>query len=256
MKIISYNVAGIRAREKHFWPWLEKSDADAVLVQEIKAQNDTFPFEHAHAAGYTAHIVGQKGFNGVAILTRGKSDRVIDHLPGDPKDLQARYIEVDFEGIRLACLYLPNGNPIHDPIKYPYKLDWMSRLEARMAEILTKEIPALFGGDYNVCPTAKDIWDETANAGEAHVQREARAAWFRMKNLGLSEVRADNHDYTFWDFKSGRFQKDQGLNIDFMLVTPQLADNLKGAGVDRDARIEKDAKPSDHAPIWAEFYKP
>lgn len=253
MKIYSYNVAGIRARADHFWPWLEKAEADAVLIQEIKAQDENFPFDRAEAAGYTAHIVGQKGFNGVAILSKGPSELVINHLPGDPEDIQARYLEVDFQGVRLACLYLPNGNPIDDPVKYPYKLAWMERLKDRMAETLYQEIPALFGGDYNVCPTSKDIWDEAANAEEAHVQPESRAAWFAMKNLGMTEVRGPNHDFTFWDFKAGGFQKDQGLNIDFMLVTPQLADRLTGAGVDRDARVERGAKPSDHTPIWAEF---
>lgn len=253
MKIYSYNVAGIRARADHFWPWLEKAEADAVLIQEIKAQDENFPFDRAEAAGYTAHIVGQKGFNGVAILSKGPSELVINHLPGDPEDIQARYLEVDFQGVRLACLYLPNGNPIDDPVKYPYKLAWMERLKDRMAETLYQEIPALFGGDYNVCPTSKDIWDEAANAEEAHVQPESRAAWFAMKNLGMTEVRGPNHDFTFWDFKAGGFQKDQGLNIDFMLVTPQLADRLTGAGVDRDTRVERGAKPSDHTPIWAEF---
>lgn len=254
MKIYSYNVAGIRAREGHFWPWLETSGADAVLIQEIKAQDENFPFEKAKAAGFEPHIVGQKGFNGVAILTKGASELVIDRLPGEEEDAQARYMEVDFRGVRLACLYLPNGNPITDEVKFPYKLRWMARLEDRMAQLLTEERPALFGGDYNVCPTPQDIWNEAANAEEAHVQPESRAAWYAMLNLGMTEVRgANNHDYTFWDFKAGRFQKDQGLNIDFMLTTPQLADCLVGAGVDREARIERGAKPSDHTPIWAEF---
>ncbi len=253
MKVCSYNVAGIRARADHFWPWLATANPDAVLIQEVKAQDDTFPFDRAQAAGYQAHLVGQKGFNGVAILTKGPSERVIDRLPGEEDEAQARYLEVDFAGVRLACLYLPNGNPIEDPVKFPYKLAWMQRLRARMAAVLALEIPALFGGDYNVCPTAQDLWDEAQNATEAHVQPESRAAWFAMKNLGLTEVRGDTHDFTFWDFKAGRFQKDQGLNIDFMLVTPQLADRLLSAGVDRDARVERGCKPSDHAPIWAEF---
>ena len=253
MKVFSYNVAGIRARADHFWPWLEQRQPDAVLIQEIKAQKESFPFYQAEAKGYTAHIVGQKGFNGVAILTKGPSDLIIDQLPGDPKDDQARYLEADFQGVRLACLYLPNGNPINDPIKFPYKIKWMARLKDRMADLLVQEIPALFGGDYNVCPTPKDSWDEAANAEEAQVQPESRAAWFAMKNLGMTEVRGINHDFTFWDFKAGRFQKDQGLNIDFMLVTPLLADRLLGAGVDRDARTEGTTKPSDHTPIWAEF---
>ena len=131
----------------------------------------------------------------------------------------------------------------------------MARLRDRMATLLASETPALFGGDYNVCPTSSDIWDEAANSDEAHVQPEARAAWNAMLALGMTEVRgAANHDYTFWDFKSGRFQKDQGLNIDFMLATPQLADRLVEAGVDREARKPQgDIKPSDHTPIWAEF---
>ena len=267
MKIASYNVAGIRARADHFWPWLEREQPDSVLIQEIKAQDDTFPFERAATAGYQAHVVGQKGFNGVAIMTKGASTLVIDHLPGEDDDRQARYLEVDYHGLRLACLYLPNGNPINDPVKFPYKLRWMARLKNRMAATLSQEIPALFGGDYNVCPSPKDIWDEAANASEAHVQPEVRAAWFAMKNLGLTEVRGANHDFTFWDFQAGRFQKDQGLNIDFMLVTPQLADRLLDAGVDQDARnggagadrgtdrgADRGAsKPSDHAPIWATF---
>ena len=253
LRIYSYNVAGIRARADHFWPWLERTQPDAVLIQEIKAQDENFPFDRAAAAGYQAHIVGQKGFNGVATLTKGASEPVLTYLPGDGEDSQARYLEVDFASLRLANLYLPNGNPIDDPVKYPYKLKWMERLRARMAETLTQEIPALFGGDYNVCPSSRDIWDEGANREEAHVQRESRAAWFAMRNLGMTEVRGQNHDFTFWDFKSGRFQKDQGLNIDFMLVTPLLADRLIWSGVDRDARVERVSKPSDHAPIWAEF---
>jgi len=253
IKIYSYNIAGVRARLPHLLPWLERQQPDAVLLQEIKAQDETFPFEAFADLGYSAHIKGQKGFNGVATLTKGPAELVIDHLPGDGDDAQARYLEVDYQGLRLANLYLPNGNPIDDPVKFPYKLEWMTRLKDRMAQVLALEIPALFGGDFNVCPTAKDIWDEAANASEAHVQPESRAAWFAMKNLGMTEVRGPNHDFTFWDFKAGRFQKDQGLNIDFMLVTPQLADRLHAAGVDRDARVERTTKPSDHTPIWAEF---
>ena len=207
LKICSYNVAGIRARADHFWPWLKAADADAVLVQEIKAQDSTFPFDQARLAGYEAHIVGQKGFNGVAILTKGPSALRIDRLPGDDDDMQARYLEVDFQNLRLACLYLPNGNPVSNSIKFSYKLDWMRRLRSRMAEAIRDEIPAIFGGDYNVCPTSHDIWDEEANGDEAHVQPESRAEWFAMKNLGMTEVRGENHDFTFWDFKAGRFQK-------------------------------------------------
>ena len=257
MKVYSYNVAGIRAREGHFWPWLKASDADAVLIQEIKAQEDNFPYALAAEHGYEAKIVGQKGFNGVAILTKDPCEVILDRLPGEDEDGQARYLEVAYHGIHLACLYLPNGNPIDDPIKWPYKLRWMARLRDRMAALLASETPALFGGDYNVCPTAQDIWDESANAQEAHVQPQTRAAWNAMLHLGMTEVRGpQNHDYTFWDFKSGRFQKDQGLNIDFMLATPQLADRLQEAGVDKDARAQKgEAKPSDHTPIWASFSK-
>ena len=254
MKIYSYNVAGIRAREAHFWPWLKESGADVVLLQEIKAQTETFPYALAADHGYEAKIVGQKGFNGVAILTKGPYKVILEHLPGEEESPQARYLEVDYQGLRLASLYLPNGNPIDDPVKWPYKLSWMARLRDRMTHLLKSETPALFGGDYNVCPTSKDIWDEVANASEAHVQPEARAAWQAMVHLGMSEVRGPrDHTFTFWDFKAGRFQKDQGQNIDFMLVTPQMADRLISAGVDREARIERTTKPSDHTPIWAEF---
>ena len=185
---------GIRARGDHFWPWLAHHQPHVVLLQEIKCQHETFPHDRAKQAGYDVHLVGQKGFNGVATLTKGSAEVVLDHLPedgqeGDGQDTQARYLEIAYQGLYMANLYLPNGNPITDPVKWPYKLAWMARLRNRMADLLATETPALFGGDYNVCPTSKDIWDETANAEEAHVQPETRAAWHAMINLGMTEVR-------------------------------------------------------------------
>ena len=160
MKVYSYNVAGIRAREGHFWPWLAQSGADVILIQEIKAQEENFPYAQAEAHGYEAKIVGQKGFNGVAVLTKGQCELVLDHLPGEEGDEQARYLEVAYQGLHLASLYLPNGNPIHDPVKWPYKLRWMARLRDRMATLLASETPALFGGDYNCLLYTSDAADD------------------------------------------------------------------------------------------------
>jgi exodeoxyribonuclease-3 len=255
MRIATFNVNGIGARLPRLLEWLEEAKPDAVCLQEIKCPDERFPTDQIEAAGYHALVHGQKGFNGVAILSREKAVEVQCGLPGDPTDEHARYIEADVGGIRLASIYLPNGNPQPGP-KFDYKLSWMARLELRAAELLAAEVPAVLTGDFNVAPEDRDVFSMRAMANDALVQPESRAAWRRIVNQGWTEaLRAvhpdDEHLYTFWDYQAGCWPRNAGLRIDHFLLSPAVADRLVNAGVDREARGRD--KASDHTPVWVEL---
>jgi exodeoxyribonuclease-3 len=254
MKIASFNINGVKARLPALLDWLRDAATDVVVLQEIKCTDDQFPRLEIEEMGYNIETHGQKGFNGVAILSRLPLEDVGRGLPGDDGDEQARWIEAVVAAprpVRVCGLYLPNGNPAPGP-KLDYKLAWMDRLRARAAALVDGEETALLLGDYNVIPEPKDCWSPAAWAKDALFLPETRAAFRRVANLGLTDaLRAVDQGpgiYTFWDYQAGAFQKNWGIRIDHVLLTPQAADRLETCGIDAETRSRE--KPSDHVPIW------
>jgi exodeoxyribonuclease III len=257
MKIAAFNINGVRARLPALLDWLRDAAADVVVLQEIKITDDGFPRLEIEDLGYNLETHGQKGFNGVAILSRLPLEDVRRGLPGDDGDEQARWIEATIAGprpVRVCGLYLPNGNPAPGP-KYDYKLAWMDRLLTRASALLADEETALLLGDYNVIPEAKDCFDPAVWATDALFLPETRAAFRRVLNLGYTDaLRAVDQSpgiYTFWDYQAGAWPKNRGIRIDHVLLTPQAADCLTTCGIDAELRGRE--KPSDHVPIWVEL---
>ncbi len=258
MKIASFNINGIKARIGALSDWLDEAQPDVTLLQEIKSVDEAFPREHFEDKGYTVETHGQKGFNGVAILSKLPLEDVSRGLPGNDDDDQARWIEATVVGdktaVRVCGLYLPNGNPAPGP-KYDYKLAWMERLRKRAKDLLSQEEPALMVGDYNVIPQAIDAARPAAWEKDALFLPETRAAFRRILNLGFTEaLRARSQApgiYTFWDYQAGAWQRNDGIRIDHFLLTPQCADLLVDCQVD--AHVRDREKPSDHVPIWVEL---
>jgi exodeoxyribonuclease-3 len=252
MRIATYNVNGIKARLPRLLEWLDEKKPDIVCLQELKSSDDTLPIAEVAAAGYHGVWHGQKGFNGVAILARGERPVETQRgLSGDPEDAQSRYIEADVFGVRIASLYLPNGNPQPGP-KFEYKLSWFDRLTARAAALMALEMPVILAGDYNVIPTDADIANPRAMAEDALMQPESRAAFRRLAALGLTDALEACHPggrlWTFWDYQAGAWQRDAGFRIDHLMLSPEVADRLVAAGVDKEYRARE--KASDHAPTW------
>lgn len=254
IKIASYNINGIKARLPRLLEWLEETRPSVACLQEIKTADEGFPAKDFEAIGYRAIWHGQKGFNGVAILADGETPvEVRRGLDGEPEDEHSRYIEADVFGIRVACIYLPNGNPQPGP-KFDYKLRWMERLRARMREIAAEEVPAVVTGDFNVIPTDRDVWSPQAMAMDALMQPESRDAYFRLLGEGWTDAIALHNPqggvWTFWDYQAGAWQRDHGFRIDHALLSPELADRLVACGVDKAYRGRE--KASDHTPIWVQ----
>ena len=254
MKIVSYNLNGIRARLPRLIEYLDEQKPDALCLQEVKCADESFPIADLRAVGYDGVWHGQKGFNGVAVLTPGGVPKLRRMgLPGDPDDTHSRYIEVELNGVVIASLYLPNGNPVGTE-KFAYKLAWMERLRAHSRELLREERPVVLAGDWNVIPTddPDDVFSARAMAHDALMQPESREAYRRILNLGFTDaIRArypEGPVYTFWDYTAGCWQRDAGFRIDHLLLSPQAADRLLDAGVDKDYRGRE--KASDHAPTW------
>lgn len=253
MKLATYNVNGIRARLPRLVEWLAREQPDLVCLQELKCADEALPIGDIEAAGYGAVWHGQKGFNGVAILAKGDTPQLRrTGLPGDPDDTHSRYIEAEAGGVVVASLYLPNGNPVGTE-KFAYKLGWMERMDAHAAELLASERPTILAGDWNVVPEDRDVFSVRATQHDAVMQPETRAAWRHLVNQGWTDaLRALHPDepklYTFWDYTAGCWQRDLGFRLDHLLCSPEAADMLRGAGVDRWARGEE--KASDHAPTW------
>ena len=254
MKIATFNINGIKARLPRLIEWLDETRPDVALLQEIKTSDETFPIADIEAAGYGAIWHGQKGFNGVAILARGRQPvERMKGLPDDPDPSHSRYIEADVGDVTVASIYLPNGNPVPGP-KFDYKLAWFEQLLRHAATLWDSERPVVLAGDYNVIPTSStdDVFSERAMASDALTQPESRSAFRRMCNAGWTDaVRAVHPSgpvYTFWDYQAGAWQRDAGFRIDHLMLSPTAADRLRGAGVDKDARARE--KASDHAPTW------
>lgn len=258
MKIATFNVNSIKARQSNLTDWLTEADPDIVCLQEIKCVDENFPAEPIEALGYNVVTHGQKTYNGVALLSKYPLEDVTTGLPGDSDDTQARYIEAvvsaDGGAVRVASLYLPNGNPV-DTDKYTYKLKWMDRLIAHAEALLAHEEMFVLAGDYNVIPTPDDVHNPDAWRDDALFRLETRKKFRTLMNLGLTDAfracHAEPHRYSFWDYQAGAWPKDHGLRIDHVLLSPQAADRL--AAADIDAHVRGREKPSDHVPAWAEL---
>ena len=255
MKIASFNINGIKARLPRLLEWLEETRPTVACLQEIKTQDEGFPAEEFAKIGYHAIWHGQKGFNGVAILADGVAPVELQRgLPGDDTDEQARYLEADVGGVRICNLYLPNGNPQPGP-KFDYKLAWMERLRARCRAHLASEQPTVVLGDFNVIPQDRDVWSVSAMATDALMQPQSRNAYAQLLNDGwtdaLGTLNPRGGVWTFWDYQAGAWQRDHGFRIDHLLLSPDCADRLLAAGVDKDHRGRE--KASDHAPVWVEL---
>jgi exodeoxyribonuclease III len=262
MKIATFNVNSINAHLPRVLEWFDAAKPDVAVLQEIKCIDEKFPAGEFEDRGYNVEVHGQKTYNGVALLSKFPLDDVMRGLPlldGDETDEQARYIEAlvmpdNAEPVRVGGLYLPNGNPAPGP-KYDYKLAWMKRLKHHAKDLLKNEEAFVLAGDYNVIAQAEDAYDPAAWVDDALFLPQTRAAFREIVNLGLTDGlrQADPTGirYTFWDYQRGSWQKDHGIRIDHLLLSPQAADRFKTAGIDRSERGKE--KPSDHVPVWVEL---
>lgn len=260
MKIATWNVNSIKARLPRVIEWLGEFSPDVALLQELKCVEEAFPAMEIGDAGYNFAVSGQKTYNGVAILAKQPIDVERTALPGDDTDEQARYIEAVVGSLRVASIYLPNGNPSRDENggdheKFRYKLAWMDRLRDHVETLLATEDAVVFGGDYNIAPTDDDVYDPAAFADDALCRPESRKKFRAIVYQGLTDAyRAFNtepHRYSYWDYKAGAWQKDNGVLIDHLLLTPQAADRLTASGIDKTPRGRERA--SDHTPVWCEL---
>ena len=252
MKIATFNINNVNKRLTNLLAWLATAEPDVVCLQELKVEDRAFPLAALEAAGYGAVWRGQRSWNGVAILARGATPVLTRRsLPGDPADDQARYIEAAVDGVLVASLYLPNGNPRPGP-KFDYKLAWLERLVAHAADLMAAGVPAVLAGDYNVVPTEADIYPGHHEQENALLRPESRAAFRRLLDQGwtdgLRRLQPAGPLWTFWGYLRHRWPNDKGMRLDHLLLTPDLAAQLSTAGVDRVARGEPGA--SDHAPVW------
>jgi exodeoxyribonuclease-3 len=254
MRIATWNVNSVKQRAGHLVDLIAQERPDVLCLQELKCLDAAFPSAEVEALGYNVATFGQKAFNGVALLSRHPLSDVMRGLPGDGSDEQARYIEALVEApggpVRVGSIYLPNGNPV-DTGKFAYKLDWMARLRGHASRLLENEECLVLAGDYNVIPDARDVYDASAWAGDALYRPESRAAFRSLLALGLTDaVRAGNDEsglYTFWDYQAGAWQRNKGIRIDHLLLSPQAADRLVGADIHKQTRGWD--KPSDHVPV-------
>ncbi|KGO86710.1 exodeoxyribonuclease III [Flavobacterium rivuli WB 3.3-2 = DSM 21788] len=255
MKIATYNVNGVNGRLPVLLRWLEETSPDAVCLQELKAPQEKFPEQAIINAGYNAIWHGQKQWNGVAILAKTEFEikEVGRALPGDPEDVQSRYIEAMINDILVCCLYLPNGNPAPGP-KFDYKLSWFKRLHDRAAALLEFKIPVVIVGDFNVMPTERDVYKPERWINDALFRPEVREAFKTLTGQGWTDAIRTLYPtetiYTFYDYFRNAYGRDAGLRIDHLLLSPQLSLRLKAGGVNKDVRGWE--KTSDHVPVWIE----
>jgi exodeoxyribonuclease-3 len=254
MRIATWNVNSIKQRQEAVVSWLKEAEPDILCLQEIKCLDEAFPREAFAECGYNALVHGQKGFNGVAILSKHPIEEEAVGLGGDEADVQSRFVEAVIstaDGVlRVASIYLPNGNP-PDTDKYPYKLAWMDRLIAHARERLALEEPMVLAGDYNVIPAPADAYDPAAWLGDALFLPATRAKFRALVDLGFTDARRATADdaglYTFWDYQAGAWQKNRGIRIDHLLLSPEAADRLAAVHIDKAVRGRE--KPSDHVPV-------
>ena len=255
MKISTYNINGVNGHLPVLLRWLEETKPDVACLQELKAPQEKFPLKAIEDAGYKAIWHGEKGWNGVAILAKEKTPVEIGRiLPGDPEDFHSRYIEAEVDGVHIACIYLPNGNPAPGP-KLEYKMRWLERLKDHAANLLAKKTPVILCGDFNVIPTEKDVYKPERWMEDALFRTEVRAAFHAIIDQGwtdaLRKIYPNETIYTFWDYFRNAYGRNAGLRIDHFLLSPQLENRLMRAGVDRAVRGWE--KSSDHGPVWIEI---
>lgn len=252
MKIATWNVNSIKQRLEHVKKWVVENSIDVLFLQELKSME--FPTAEFDAIGYHSDFVPQKGFNGVATISKIKFDTHVKKLIGNDSDEQSRYLEVEIDGIRMINIYLPNGNP-KDTEKFPYKLEWMDRLYARLKALRDDRIPFLIGGDFNVIPEDRDVYNPDAWLGDALFSPEARTRFRMMESLGLADAfrinNQNDHEYTFWDYTGGSWQQDKGIRIDHFLLSPAITDRFISCKIDKVPRDWE--KPSDHTPVVLEI---
>ncbi|MBV9183253.1 MAG: exodeoxyribonuclease III [Acidobacteria bacterium] len=252
MKVATFNINNINKRLDNLLSWLATAQPDVVSLQELKAEQGAFPVRALQKLGYEAAWHGERSWNGVAILARQRTPVVTrSSLPGNVEDRQARYIEAAVNGVLITSIYLPNGNPQPGP-KFNYKLAWFERLIAHAAELIASGVPVVLAGDYNVVPTSQDIYPTRSLDNNALIQPESRQAFARLLEQGWTDAMRKLYPvgplWTFWDYKLGRWQKDKGMRLDHLLLSPQISAQLLDGGVDRAIRGELNA--SDHAPVW------
>jgi len=253
MKIASWNVNSVKARLPRLVDYLKAASPDVLCLQELKVIDDAFPRMEVEDLGYNVETHGQKTYNGVAILSKSPIEDVMRRLPGNEADEQSRYIEATINNVRIASIYLPNGNPV-DTEKYPYKLEWMDRLVERAKYLLTFEEPTVLAGDYNVIPQDEDCYDAKAWEGDALTLPDSRNRFRHILNLGYADAYrtfTPEVNYTYWDYQRGAWQKDNGIRIDHLLLSPQATDRLTLVGIDKEPRGQE--RPSDHTPIWCDL---
>lgn len=257
MRIASWNVNSAKARQDHILNYLRADSCDVLLIQETKTQDVNFPADLYGEIGWNVIFHGQKSYNGVAIASRLPIEDPLSGLPGDDEDEQARYMEATVGGVRVATIYLPNGNPAPGP-KFDYKIAWMARLRARATELLASEMPVILAGDFNVIPQDIDCYDPPGWEGDALTRPESRAEFMKLEYAGYTDAIRACHPgqvmYSYWDYQAGAWQKDNGVRIDHLMLSPEAADRIVGAGVDKGPRGEE--KPSDHTPVWVELSDP
>jgi exodeoxyribonuclease-3 len=256
VKIASWNVNSVKVRLPHLLDYLKSAQPDVLCLQEIKCPAEDFPQLEVQALGYRVEAIGQRAYNGVALISKEPARDIVCGLPEPGDDDQARYIEASFTGaaggeVRVASIYLPNGNPI-DTDKFTYKLAWMDRLLGHAQALLRRELPFVLAGDYNICPADEDVYDPVAFRDDALCQRESRARFRALLYLGLTDsyraFHREPHRYTFWDYQAGRWNRDEGLRIDHLLLSPHAADRVTACEIDKSPRGKDRA--SDHTPIW------
>jgi exodeoxyribonuclease III len=256
MKLATWNVNSVRARLELLLRWLRDERPDVVCLQELKAEVVALPLMELQALGYHCAAVGQKSYNGVAILTLQDAPELrLQALPNNQDDPQARYLEIAWRGWIIGCLYAPNGNPVASD-KFAYKLRWLELLRQHAATLLTLEQPVILAGDYNIIPEEQDVYDPVLWAEDALFKPESRALWRRYLGLGyVDALRALHpalpHAYSFWDYQQGAWLRDLGIRIDHLLLSPEAADRLRACQIDRTPRGWD--KASDHTPVVAEF---
>jgi exodeoxyribonuclease III len=259
MKIASWNVNSVKVRLPHLLAFLEDAKPDILCLQETKCLADEFPRLEIAALGYRVETLGQRAYNGVALVSREPARDIVVGLPGFA-DEQARYVEASFgtagDGgeVRVASAYVPNGNPTGTD-KFAYKLAWMEGMVAHAEDLLRREIPFVIAGDYNVCPTDEDVYDPVAWRDDALCRIETRSRFRALLHLGLTDAyrafHRESHRYTFWDYQAGRWNRDEGLRIDHLLLSPHAADRVAACEIDKRPRAKDRA--SDHTPIWCEL---
>ena len=255
VRIATFNINNINKRLGNLLGWLARTEPEVVCLQELKAEERAFPAGALQDLGYHAVWRGERSWNGVAILARGHQPVVTrETLPGDPRDFQARYIEAAVNGVLIASLYLPNGNPQPGP-KFQYKLAWFERLITHASELMSAGVPVVLAGDYNVVPAPQDIYPTRSLDKNALIQPQSRAAFARLLAQGwtdaLRRLQPAGPLWTFWDYKRERWPADKGMRLDHFLLSPEMSERLAGGAVDRWVRGEENA--SDHAPAWIEL---